>query len=71
VPNWQQTPSDFDYKTIAICIWLWICRQSLLTGYASRLVAKTEQDLLKSGSVLNLPSDYARLCSVSATDLLE
>jgi len=32
VANWQQTRSDFDYKTIAICvrIWLWICRQSLL-----------------------------------------
>jgi len=27
--DWQQTRSDFDYKTIAICvcIWLWICRQ--------------------------------------------
>jgi len=69
VPNWQQTRSDFDYKTIAICvrIWLWICRQSLLTGYASRLMAETEQGLLESGSVLNLLSiclqimhDFAR-----------
>jgi len=58
VPNWQQTRSDFDYKTIAICvrIWLWICRQSLLTSYASRLMAETEQGLLESGSVLNLLS---------------
>jgi len=48
----------------------------LLTGYASRLMAKTEQGLLESRSqsvsqsALNLLSDYARLCSVSATNLL-
>jgi len=41
-----------------------------LTGYASRLVAETEQSLLESDSVLNLLLDYARLCSVSATNLL-
>jgi len=74
MPNWQQTRSDFDYETIAICvcIWLWICRQRLLTGYASRLMAETRQNLVESDSqsALHLPTDYARLCLVSATNLL-
>jgi len=58
VLNWQQTRSDFGYKTIAIyvCILLWICRQCVLTSYASRLVTETEQGPLESGSVLNLLS---------------
>lgn len=37
-----------DCKIIAIYarIWLWICRQSLLTCFTSRLLTKTEQNLL-------------------------
>jgi len=61
VPNGQQTGSDFDYKTICVRIWLWICQQNLLTGYASRLVAETEQGLLESDSVFNLLSIYRQI----------
>jgi len=68
LPNWQQTRSDFDYKTIAICvcIWLWIYRQSLLTGHAGGLVAENEQDLLESSSVLNLLSICRQIMHDSA-----
>jgi len=45
---WCQIGSKLDQilitKAICVRIWLWICRQSLLTGYASRLVAETEQN---------------------------
>jgi len=37
----------------------------LLIGCASKLVAEIEQSLFELDSALNLPSGYARLCSVS------
>jgi len=40
--DWQQNRSDSLQNHSHLCIWLRICRQSLLTCYASKLAAEIE-----------------------------